>query len=72
MEAGIATALAKRAILVRPDPVEGGYEVTVVPPFDGVGHDKRFLTYREARGYGGGLRLVLGLKLVDRCDGVAQ
>lgn len=50
-------------------PQEGGFLVEIIPPLpEGPNHDQWFATYRGARGYGGGLRMVLGLKLVDLCD----
>ena len=67
--APISTAPAvERQILLRPDVETGGFAVEVLPPFDGIGHDQCHLTYKAARSYAGGLRMVLGLELVDRCD----
>lgn len=49
-------------------PIDGGFDVEVLPPFaEGASFDQSFPTYKAARGYAGGLRLCLGLPLVDLC-----
>lgn len=40
--------------------------VTLVPPCDGVGHDRCFRTYLEARGYARQLWMQFGWPIVDR------
>ena len=45
-----------------------GYCVSVVPPPAGVGHDRCFDSYLDARAYGRLLRLGHGWELVDRVD----
>lgn len=65
---GGTTAEPERSILLRPDPETGAFAVEVLPPFEGIGHDRTFPVYRQARGYAGGLRMCLGLPVVDRCE----
>jgi hypothetical protein len=60
-------ATPARRIELRPH--SGGYLVEVLPPFpEGPNHDGWYASYKSARGSAGGLRLVLGLPLLDLCD----
>lgn len=45
-----------------------GFNVSVLPPPVGVGHDRQFDCYLRARAYARLLRFGNGWKLVDRCD----
>lgn len=48
---------------------EGRFDVEVIrPPLDGPNHDQTFATYRAARGYSRGLRLVTGWPLIDLAE----
>lgn len=65
--------MADRAIYIRDEAFGVGFDVVVLPPLDdGRSFDKECATHREARGYGGGLRLTLGLRLVDESSGGAK
>lgn len=64
----MSAAPDQRTILLRPDPEGLGFEVAICPPYVGIGHDRVLPDYRQARGYASGLKLCLGLPLVDRCD----
>jgi hypothetical protein len=62
-------------MLARPDRLiqlrreDGLYVVEIVPPpTEGAGFDQAHATYKAARGYAGGLRMVTGWNLVDLCD----
>jgi len=53
-----------RQIVIRPD--EGGFMVEILPPFtEGASFDQWEPTLKAARGYAGGLRMCLGLKVLD-------
>ncbi|MGE3745632.1 MAG: hypothetical protein AB7G25_07990 [Sphingomonadaceae bacterium] len=54
-----------RTIVVSADPTGYGFDVEIIPPPDGVGHDREFQSYREAYGYASGLRLALGWPVRD-------
>jgi hypothetical protein len=55
-----------RSIRITPHPQLGKYSVEILPPLpEGPNHDANFAEYRKARGYAGGLRLALGLPLID-------
>ena len=55
-----------RQIVIRPD--EGGFTVEVLPPFtEGANFDQFHATLKAARGYASGLKLCLGLKVLDLC-----
>jgi hypothetical protein len=55
-----------RQIIVRPD--EGGFTVEVLPPStEGANSDQFHATLKAARGYARGLRMCLGLKVLDLC-----
>lgn len=45
---------------------EAGFRVRLDPP-DPLHTPERFDTYKDARGYAGGLRFTLSRELVDRC-----
>ena len=55
-----------RSIRISPAPFEE-YDVEIVPPLDTGNFDQSFPEYRRARGYASGLRMTLGLPLVDLC-----
>jgi hypothetical protein len=52
-------------ICIRRDADTLGYVVEVLPPLEGVGHDRECRTHKEAYGYGAGLRMTLGCQLLD-------
>lgn len=52
-------------ITINRDISSGDYVVEVLPPPDGIGHDRAFANRRSAYGYGSGLTLVTGWPLVD-------
>lgn len=52
-------------ILIAPEPFGHGYDVTVCPPPDGIGHDRELASYREARAYAEGLSFAMGWAIVD-------
>ncbi len=55
-----------RQIIIRPD--DAGYMVEVLPPFtEGANFDQHQRTLRAARGYASGLRMALGLRVLDLC-----
>lgn len=55
---------AKRVIQITREAFGCGYDVCIIPPVE-PSLDQEFATYKQARGYGGGLRLVQGWHLVD-------
>lgn len=55
------------SIYIRAD--GGGFAVSVSPPQPGYEEAVRFASHREARGYGGGLRLCHRWKLCDETQG---
>ncbi len=54
----------KRVIQITRETFGCGFDVRVIPPVE-PSLDQEFATYKQARGYGGGLRLVQGWHLVD-------
>lgn len=53
-------------IRIEPEPFGQGFDVKILPPLaDGRSFDQEHATYRAARGYAGGLRLILGLPMLD-------
>lgn len=55
---------------IRVTPIPGGrFDVEVIPPpAEGASFDQTFPTYKAARGYAGGLRLVTGWPLIDLAE----
>jgi hypothetical protein len=43
--------------------------VEIIPPLEAGNFDQHHATYKSARGYAAGLRLVLGMPVVDLCGG---
>jgi hypothetical protein len=63
--------MSEPRIYLRPEPFGVGFDVTIEPPLaDGRKFDRELATYREARGYAGGLRMSLGLPVVDEAEPV--
>lgn len=53
-------------IIIRPN--EAGFTVEVLPPFsEGANFDQFHATLKAARGYASGLKMCLGLKVLDLC-----
>lgn len=59
---------APRSIRISPAPFGDGFDVEIVPPLEAGNFDDHFKEYRAARGYAAGLRMSLGLPLVDLCE----
>jgi hypothetical protein len=57
-----------RSIRIQPGPIGDGFDVEILPPLDAGNFDKHFEDYRQARGYAAGLRMTLGLPLIDLCQ----
>lgn len=57
-------------IFIAPEAFGLGFDVTVRPVPTGDTLDREFPTYRAARGYAGGLRLVKGWPVVDHLEGL--
>ena len=67
-----APTATERAVYIRPEVFGVGFDVVITPALDdGRNFDRECRTYREARGYSGGLRLSLGLRVIDETDGGA-
>lgn len=58
---------ARRTVRISPAPFDDGFDVEIVPPLEAGNFDQNFPEYKQARGYGAGLRMSLGLPLVDLC-----
>jgi hypothetical protein len=59
---------APHSIRIQPGRFGDGFDVEVIPPLqEGPNHDHSFATYKSARSYVGGLRLVLGFPFVELC-----
>ncbi|MBB5685653.1 hypothetical protein [Sphingobium boeckii] len=48
-----------------------GFDVRIKPPLADKDWDREFATYREARGWAGGLRMTHGWKIIDRTGGAS-
>jgi hypothetical protein len=51
--------------------IDDSFYVEVLPPPDGIGHDREFQTHRAAYGYASGLKMVTGWRLLDLTGGAA-
>jgi hypothetical protein len=56
---------AKRRILIRTEVFGQGFDVVVEPPIADHPLDREFDNHRGAFGYASGLRMTLGLPLID-------
>lgn len=56
-----------RSIRIQPGPFGDGFDVEIIPPLEAGNFDQHHETYPQARGYAGGLKMVLGLPVVDLC-----
>lgn len=54
-----------RRIIIRPDSSGCGFDVTIEPALDGRNMDTEGRDIRAARGYAAGLRMSLGITVVD-------
>jgi hypothetical protein len=63
-----AAAEPAYTIVISADPFGYGFGVEIIPPPEGIGHDREFRTHKDAYGYASGLRLVTGWVVRDLCD----
>lgn len=61
-----AIAQPARVILIAYEPFGCGFDVTILPPPEGVGHDCEFADHRAALGYALRLREATGWMLRDQ------
>lgn len=57
--------LPRRSVIIAAEPFGCGFDVSVLPSVDGVGHDRELRTYREALAYAERLAERMGWRLVD-------
>lgn len=57
--------LPRPSVVIAPEPFGCGYDVSVVPTQDGIGHDRELPTYAEASEYASRLAERTGWRLVD-------
>ena len=60
---------SERRIEIAREPFGEGFDVRVKPPVENHDWDREFPTYREARGWAGGLKMSHGWKILDRTGG---
>jgi hypothetical protein len=60
--------MAEHTIVISADPFGYGFDVEIIPPPEGVGHDREFSRHRDAFGYASGLRLASGWPIRDLTD----
>ncbi|WP_448658296.1 hypothetical protein ACPVPU_12605 [Sphingomonas sp. CJ99] len=53
-------------IAVTPEPFGYGFDVTVNPPPQGIGHDREFRAYADARAYADQLSKAMGWPVIDQ------
>lgn len=61
----IALPRRTHAITIEVEPFGYGFDVRVLPPPAGVGHDREFRTIAEAQAYAGQLARATGWSVVD-------
>lgn len=59
------------AITIELEPFGYGFDVRVLPPPAGVGHDREFRTITDAQAYAGQLSKAMGWPVVDHAGGDA-